>query len=78
MKIASVSFNTSNNTKNEFFSINHAKKKVYKFNIPLHQNEVTFMIEIYQFKEKNKIHIMVIDLFKILDNKTKKEIEKIL
>jgi len=72
MKIAPISLSISNNTKNGFFVNNHAKKIVYKFHINLNQNEVTFIIEVYRF------NIIVMDLFKILDNKTKKEIEKIL
>jgi len=64
--------------KNGFFVNNHAKKIVFKFHINLNQNEVTFIIEVYRFNQKNKINIIVMDLFKILDNKTKKEIEKIL
>lgn len=78
MKVAPISLSIPNNTKNGFFVNNHAKKIVFKFHINLNQNEVTFIIEVYRFNQKNKINIIVMDLFKILDNKTKKEIEKIM
>jgi len=72
-------------TKNSFnqltpllkFPQNKHKKNLYRFKIVINQYEVYINIEIYKLKQKNKINIKVIDNFKQIDEKTKKDLEKI-
>jgi hypothetical protein len=72
-------------TKNSFYQLtpllkfqqNKHQKNLYRFKIVINQYEVYINIEIYKLNQKNKINIKVIDNFKQIDEKTKKDIEKI-
>jgi hypothetical protein len=59
------------------FQQNKHQKNLYRFKIVINQYEVYINIEIYKLKQKNKINIKVIDNFKQIDEKTRKDIEKI-